>query len=190
MEGTRLGVILFIASEANFFALLVAAYIYYHHATLGSAPSASNSLDVVKTGLFSIALFLSSATLALAARNLRGQRHARGQAWLALTILLGGVFIAGQAWEYAHLLGHGVTLARNLFGTTFFTLTGFHGLHVVGGLVMLGILFGLGLGRASGPALSRATHGIALYWHFVDLVWVVIFSVVYLWSVFERVGSV
>ncbi len=188
MERTRLGVVLFIASEANFFLLLVTAYVYYHH-TLGPGPSASHVLDPLKTGMFSVALFASSATMARAGANLRRERRSRGHLWLALTVVLGAVFLAGQGWEYAHLLGHGVNPSRNLFGTTFFTLTGFHGLHVLAGLVMLGTLLALGLAGRSGPPMARATDGIALYWHFVDLVWVAIFSVVYLWSAFDRVGS-
>ena len=101
--------------------------------------------------------------------------------WLLITILLGVTFLAGQGIEYADLLTHHVTISRDLFGSTFFTLTGFHGLHVFVGLLLLTLLLLLFVfGRKSKPALP-GVESIAYYWHFVDAVWVVIFSIVYLW---------
>lgn len=189
MERVRLGVIFFLASEANFFLMLMAAYVYFH-SSLGPGPTAKSALDPVRTGAFSLALFASSATVWRASRALkRGQRR-RGQAWLGGTVALGLLFILGQALEYRHLLHHGVSIDRNVFGTSFFTLTGFHGLHVLVGLLLLVLLGGLWTGKSAGPALLRATDGVSLYWHFVDAVWVVIFALVYLWSMLDRVGPV
>lgn len=172
--------LLFIVSEANFFLLLVCAYVFYHRSG-GQGPTAAGSLDVVRTGIFSVALFGSSATVWRAGEaRLKGRRGGL-RLWLLATIALGAVFLIGQGTEYADLLRDHVTISRNLFGTTFFTLTGFHGLHVFVGLVMLTILFAMSfLGDAREPAVP-ALEGISLYWHFVDAVWVVIFAVVYLW---------
>ena len=102
--------------------------------------------------------------------------------WLSITIALGVLFMFGQAREYYDLLTGGVSVSRNLFATTFFTLTGFHGLHVMIGLVALCIT--LGLARA-GKLHEHTMDGfgaVEWYWHFVDVVWVVVFSVVYLWG--------
>ena len=95
-------------------------------------------------------------------------------------MVLGAVFLTGQGNEYASLIGEDVTISRDLFGTTFFTLTGFHGLHVLIGLIMLGTLFGLELKRKV-PNPSKAMESVSIYWHFVDAVWIIIFPVVYLW---------
>jgi heme/copper-type cytochrome/quinol oxidase subunit 3 len=100
--------------------------------------------------------------------------------WLVATILLGGVFIVGQGLEYFGLFKNGVTVGTNLFATTFFTLTGFHGLHVCLGLVALMIVLGLGLAGDFKNGRPVALEVVGLYWHFVDVVWVFVFTVVYL----------
>jgi heme/copper-type cytochrome/quinol oxidase subunit 3 len=180
-ERTRLGVVLFIVSEANFFLLLICAYVFYHRSG-GQGPAAASSLDVFKTGLFSLALFSSSATVWRAGVHLKRGRRAEVRRWLLATIVLGAVFLAGQAREYAHLLREHVTISRDLFGTTFFTLTGFHSFHVLIGLVMLSILFGVTLSGSDREPTAPALDGVSLYWHFVDVVWVFIFAIVYLWK--------
>jgi heme/copper-type cytochrome/quinol oxidase subunit 3 len=179
MDKNKLGVILFIGSEAVFFTLLILAYVFFRGLT-GNGPTAANSLDPFTTGLFSLFLFTSSFTIWQAEKSLARSHQGRLQGWLLATIGLGAVFLLGQGLEWTHLIDQGATVSRNLFGTTFFTLTGFHGLHVLIGLVALAILFGLArMGEfKSGP--SAALESVVLYWHFVDVVWVVIFTVVYL----------
>ncbi len=179
IERTRLGMILFIFSESIFFLLLVLAYVFYHRSG-GQGPNAANTLDVARTAAFSVALFASSFTVWRAAASLKNGRRAWFGFWLLGTIALGAVFLAGQATEYATLLREHVTISRNLFGATFFTLTGFHGFHVFIGLLMLTILFGIFAGSKKADPL--ALEAISMYWHFVDGVWVVVFSVVYLWK--------
>jgi heme/copper-type cytochrome/quinol oxidase subunit 3 len=181
MERNKLGMALFLLSEAVFFLLLVLAYAFFHTAgSLGT--TAAGALDVVKSGVFTLALLASSATLWRADGLLKTGRRRGARRWIAATILLGMIFLAGQALEYAHLLRANVTISRNLFGTTFFTLTGFHGLHVAVGLVLLLVLLALAAcGRESEPK-APAVDCVSLYWHFVDGVWIVIFSVVYLWG--------
>ena len=180
MDRNKLGMILFVASESVFFLLLIGAYVTFH-STGGKGPTAANSLDPIKSGIFSICLLSSSLTLWLAEAS-RKKRHRAGVSfWLLATVVLGAIFLIGQGTEYAHLIHENVTISRDLFGTTFFTLTSFHGMHVFGGLLMLAVLLGLSmLGSDEDPTFS-SMEAVAIYWHFVDAVWVVIFSIVYLW---------
>lgn len=171
------GMNLFIASEAVFFVMLVLAYVNFHHLT---GAQAAKVLDPIKTAIFTVALLSSSFTMWLAEKA--REKESGGVAfWLGVTILLGGIFIVGQGYEYAHLIMEKITISRDLFGSTFFTLTGFHGLHVIVGLMLLLLLFALAiLGRKDEPTVI-GMQSIALYWHFVDAVWIVVFSTVYLW---------
>lgn len=180
----KLGMLLFIASEATFFVFLIVAYLYFRGAHAGGAgPTAATSLDPLKAGMFTAALLASSATLWLAGRSLVHARHAMVRAWLLATLVLGGIFLVGQGREYQRLLAQHVTVGGNLFGATFFTLTGFHGLHVLLGLVMIAIVFAASATDSLAGPRSEAVEAVSLYWHFVDAVWLVIFAVVYLWIV-------
>lgn len=171
-ERHLLAMMLFIASESIFFLAVIAAYVVYRSEGLALA---KQHLELGRTALFSLLLFSSSATMTIAVR-LRDRR------WLGITAFLGTVFLAGQGAEYARLLDAGIRPGVTLFGTTFFSLTGLHGLHVLVGLALLGGLFVAASARPRrvGPV---AWETIALYWHFVDAVWVVVFSLVYLGSV-------
>lgn len=164
-----LGVAVFIASESVFFLAIVLAYLAYRDAGLVTAKA---NLDIARTAIFSVALFSSSATMTMATRR-------ASRSWLIATIALGAVFLLGQGSEYLRLLASGIGPGRELFGTTFFTLTGLHGLHVLVGLVALVALLAAHMRR---PYALRpvAFEAVGLYWHFVDAVWVVVFSVVYL----------
>jgi cytochrome c oxidase subunit III len=189
----RLGMALFVLSEAFFFLLLIGAYIYFRvgfnetPATAVLQPSTnrigspSGVLDVFRTGIFSVLLFSSSATIWLAERASRRQSRKRVRIWLGATIGLGALFLYGELTEYADLLRRSITISRDLFGSTFYTMTGFHGFHVFGGLVLLSILLGLTWSTEPRQRHDVAVQSVAIYWHFVDVVWVFIFSVVYLW---------
>ena len=176
-------VTLFLISEGAFFAFLIIAYVYFH-GTMTAGPNARNSLDPLRTGIYSVFLLASSFTVRTAERKFSNGNRRAFAAWLLTTILLGAIFLAGQGREYFTLYRADVTVSRNIFGTSFFTLTGFHGLHVLLGLVALSILFGLALGGTFKNGESSAIRSVALYWHFVDWVWVVIFFVVYVWAFF------
>jgi len=178
----KLGVLLFIASEAVFFGLLIFAYVTYH-AARQNGPTAAGVLDPVKTGIFSVFLFSSSATMHWAGSSLRRRNRTAGFFWLMVTVVFGAVFLVGQGTEYLHLARENVTVSRDLFGTTFFTLTGFHGLHVLVGLVLITLLLGLTWAGKRDRPWDDGLEAISIYWHFVDAVWVVIFAVVYLWGV-------
>ena len=176
----RFAMLLFLLSETAFFAFLIIAYVYFHNA-VQAGPDAANSLHPAKSGMYTVFLLASSFTAWHAERCYRRSRNRAFLNWLLATILLGVIFLVGQGREYIQLYRANVTVSRNIFGTAFFTLTGFHGLHVLLGLIALAILFGLALSDSRGRQ-SSAVRTIATYWHFVDWIWVVIFSVVYLWS--------
>ncbi len=180
-EPLTLGMVLFIFSESIFFLLLVMAYAFFH-ASGGEGPTAAGTLDVLRSSLFTAALLASSLTIWRAGVNLKRGRRRRFGAWLSVTIALGAVFLAGQGAEYLGLLREHVTISRNLFGATFFTLTGFHGFHVLVGLIVLAILLWITVSARDGEPDPLAVDAASMYWHFVDGVWVVVFSVVYLWK--------
>ena len=161
------GVIVFIASESIFFLAVVVAYVASREPGLAEARA---QLELGRTALFSLALFSSSATMAVASSR-------RDPRWAVATAILGLVFLVGQGSEYLRLLRTGIGPSSALFGTTFFTLTGLHGLHVLVGLLALAALVAASLRRRLS---TTAWEGVSLYWHFVDAVWVVVFSVVYL----------
>jgi heme/copper-type cytochrome/quinol oxidase subunit 3 len=179
-DKNRLGVGLFLLSEANFFLILLVAYVYFHSLP-AEGPSAANSLNPMRTLVFSVCLFLSSGTIHLAGGSFRRGERGGVRLWLAATVALGAIFLVGQGREYLDLFARGVTISTNLFGSTFFTLTGFHGLHVLIGLVALGALLGIALSERFGQIRPSGFECVTMYWHFVDAVWVVIFTVVYLW---------
>ena len=181
MEKNKLAMLLFIANEAVFFLLLILAYVALHRRT-GTGPTAASSLDLAATSVYTVLLLSSSFTLWRAEVSHRRGRTRALRGWLAATIVLGAGFLFGQGREYAGLLSRNITISRDLFGTTFFTLTGFHGLHVFLGVVMLAVLLSLAVfGRSPEPS-EGAMNAVSVYWHFVDAVWVIIFSVVYLWA--------
>jgi cytochrome c oxidase subunit 1/cytochrome c oxidase subunit I+III len=178
-EKNKASMILFIISEAFFFLLLIFAYLYYNY-TPGEGPAAASSLDARKTLVFTCCLLASSFTIWRSEMAFKNHRHAPMTWWLTATIVLGFVFILGQGNEYWGLFQRGITVHTNLFATTFFTLTGFHGLHVCVGLVALLVVLLLMLLGDFKNYRSHALRTISLYWHFVDGVWVVVFSIIYL----------
>ncbi|MGI8587977.1 MAG: cytochrome c oxidase subunit 3 [Chloroflexia bacterium] len=183
LERNRLGMSLFLLSEAVFFAVLILSYIYFRDSPANAdGPTAANSLNPLVSAIYTACLIASSGTIWLADRALDRGEDGRLRLWLLATVALGGVFLFGQGQEYIRLLNAQVTVSRDLFGTTFFTLTGFHGFHVFCGLVALLILFGLALaGAFKGKRASPAVTAISLYWHFVDVVWIVLFTIIYIW---------
>lgn len=185
LDKNLIGMAFFIASEAVFFGLLIFAFLYYKgdffNQPSGAAPN-EHVLDPARTAIFTIALLASSGTLWLAERALHRGNQLLMRVMLIATVALGAIFLIGQGSEYYHLINENVTISSNLFGTTFFTLTGFHGFHVFMGLVALTILAGLALAGWFQGRHSVALTAISWYWHFVDIVWIAIFSIVYLWA--------
>jgi len=181
-EKNRTGMASFLVSEAVFFIMLIVAYVIYSKLPGGdpSTPTAKNSLEPIKAGIFTICLLASSFTIWIAERGLTRKNYGTFRLWLFITIVLGGVFMIGQGNEYLELFHRGINASTNLFATSFFTLTGFHGLHVTVGLIALTILLGLALWRDGVKLIEPAVGTIGMYWHFVDVVWIVVFSVIYL----------
>jgi heme/copper-type cytochrome/quinol oxidase subunit 3 len=196
----KLGMAMFVLSEAVFFLMLILAYVFFHGSPeSGVRPSVA--LDAPLTGVFTFFLLSSSATMWFAGLNLKRGNYIMLRFWLVVTIVFGAIFLIGQGTEYVHLFSRNITISQGLFGTTFFTLTGFHGLHVFFGLILLAILFGVAWApgpdemlATSSPAKAAAAQrviatkqsvtmeAISIYWHFVDVVWIFIFSIVYLWT--------
>jgi heme/copper-type cytochrome/quinol oxidase subunit 3 len=182
MSTVRLGTLLFLFSESIFFAFLLVAYISFH---LGPAHgSMTHDLDVVRTGINTVILISSSFTAWRAhSAALKGQIR-RFQSWLILTILLGSTFIFGQASEYLHLFEKEITISRDPLSTSFFTVTGFHGLHVCAGVLLYVLLLGWSevQNRLNRQVPTGSVESISLYWHFVDIVWIAVFFIVYIWG--------
>jgi cytochrome c oxidase subunit I len=178
-EKNKAGVMTFIISELGFFGTLILAYLFFN--ATPNSESGWQQLDIAKTTIFSVCLFASSFTIWRSEVGLHANKRGKMKAWLAATIVLGGIFIVGQGLEYWSLYQNGVTVGLDLFATTFFTLTGFHGLHVSVGLLALLIVLGVAFSRAYKSGDLPALGAVGYYWHFVDVVWVFVFSIVYLW---------
>jgi cytochrome c oxidase subunit I len=178
-EKNKTSMVVFLVSEGFFFLMLIFAFVYYNYTPV-PGPTAATTLNAHKTLVFTICLLASSFTVWRSEVAFRNKKRSAMVGWLVVTILLGLVFIIGQATEYLGLFHRGVNVQTNLFATTFFTLTGFHGLHVCVGLLALLIVLVLMLLDDFRTFRPRALETIGLYWHFVDGVWVVVFSLVYL----------
>jgi cytochrome c oxidase subunit I len=176
----RSSMALFLASETLFFVVLIAAFLYYHYIP-EYREHAHQALDPLRTGLYSIALFASSFTIWRAEVNAKSSDFTRLRGWLVATIALGTIFIVFQILEFVGLCHRGIVITTSMFSSTFFTLVGLHGIHVAVGLLMLVILCGLLFAKLL-PAPKRPLATLAIYWHFVDVVWVFIFCIVYLWG--------
>jgi cytochrome c oxidase subunit 3/cytochrome o ubiquinol oxidase subunit 3 len=174
------GVLSFLVSEVALFGTLIVVYVYYlGKDTVGPTPRLALSLGLV-VGT-TICLLSSSVTIHLAERTLGRGNQGGFLLWWAATIALGVVFLLGTAYEWYGLIYHyGLTMSRNLFGTTYYTLVGLHALHVTGGVTIMLIVLGLALRRQVTTANRAGVGLVAWYWHFVDGVWVVVFTVVYL----------
>jgi cytochrome c oxidase subunit 3 len=173
----RVGMACLIIAESAIFTIFVVAYLFY----VGKSLTGPTPRDVLETPIFyTICLLSSSLTIHFASRFLeRCKRGAFLGLWF-LTIVLGGLFLFGTAQEWHRLIyDHGLTISTNLFGTTYYSLVGLHGFHVTAGLVMLSIVLLFGFAGRVGPEQSARVEVLSLYWHFVDVVWVVVFTVVY-----------
>lgn len=181
----KLFIRLVVATEAMFFASLLIAFVSFSLAP-GFRQQQLAALDLRSTGLFTILLFASSFTYMRAEASYRQGAPGRLRLWLLVTIALGTVFLLGQAREFHGLFSRNIDLSTNTFGTSFFTLTGFHGLHVLVGLLVLSILTGLSFAGDYDRPGSTIFSTVGVYWHFVDVVWAVVFLIVYVLPHFTR----
>ncbi len=174
----KVGMACLIFAESAIFTIFVVAYLFY----VGKSFSGPTPREVLETPIFyTVCLLSSSLTIHFAGKFLeRGRRAAFLLLWL-LTIALGALFLYGTGQEWHRLIyEHGLTISTNLFGTTYYSLVGLHAFHVTAGLIMLAIVLLFGLAGRVGPEQSARIDVLSLYWHFVDAVWVVVFTVVYI----------
>jgi cytochrome c oxidase subunit 3/cytochrome o ubiquinol oxidase subunit 3 len=167
----------FLVSEVALFGTLIVTYVFYlGKDVVGPTPAEALSLSLVVWT--TACLLASSGTVHVAERTLGRGNHGGFLLWWLATIMLGAVFLGGTAFEWRDLIyHHHLTISRNLFGTTYYTLVGLHALHVTGGVTIMVIVLGLALSR---QVTGAGVGLVSWYWHFVDVVWVVVFTVVYL----------
>ncbi|OLC52753.1 MAG: cytochrome oxidase subunit III [Candidatus Rokubacteria bacterium 13_1_40CM_4_69_39] len=179
LDHRKVALWVFLGSECFFFGTLIATYLAYRgRSVVGPEPHEILNIPLTTVSTFDLLMSSLLMVLALAAVERDDRRHAR--LWLFGTAFFGLIFLAFQAWEFTQFVREGLTLQQNLFGSTFFVLTGFHGAHVAVGVVWLLSLWLLDLRGRLRAADAVKVEVAGLYWHFVDVVWIAIFTLVYL----------
>jgi len=177
VDTPKLGMWIFLASEVMFFSALIAAFLMFR---VRGPADANHVLNIPLTAFNTFVLLTSSMTVVLALAAAQRNDQAKLRLWLLVSLLFGGTFLSVQMIEYFKLFQEGLTINSNIFGTIFFTLTGFHGTHVFIGLLWLvGIIVQAFRGRFS-ATYNMSLEIFGLYWHFVDIVWIILFVIVYL----------
>jgi heme/copper-type cytochrome/quinol oxidase subunit 3 len=179
LPNTKLAMWIFLASDVLLFGALITSYVVYRGRSV-VGPYPNDVFDIPYTSVSSFVLLASSLTMVLALSSIQRGDLPRMRLWLLATALLGLTFVGGQVYEFTTFYEEGLSLTTNLFGTTFYVLTGFHGTHVAIGILMLLSVFSLSFGGQITQRDSLTVELVGLYWHFVDIVWIVIFTVVYL----------
>ena len=180
ISSSLLGMVLFIASEVMFFGGLFGAYFTIRSAAPEWPPPDTPHLSAAYAAVLTAILVTSSVTMQFGVWAIRKNEQRRLMLWLAVSLILGLIFLGMQAYEYATLIEEGMTLSSGVFGSTFYTLTGFHGAHVAGGAAFILIVL---LRARSGQFTARYHDTVEMasyYWHFVDVVWIGLFSTIYL----------
>jgi heme/copper-type cytochrome/quinol oxidase subunit 3 len=180
VTNTKLAMWLFLSSDCLFFGAFIAAYLLYRGRAGQAGPGPKEAFDIPFTSATSFILLMSSLTMVLALAAIQRGDHRRVKIWLLSTALLGATFIAGQIFEFTEFSREGLHVDTSLFGSTFFILTGFHGAHVTIGIIWLLSLWGLSMQKRLPTEHAERVEVAGLYWHFVDVVWIVIFTVIYL----------
>jgi cytochrome c oxidase subunit 3/cytochrome o ubiquinol oxidase subunit 3 len=178
VTNTKLAMWIFLSSECLLFGALIATYLLYRDRSKGL--SATSVYNIPFTSATSFILLMSSLTMVLALAAIQRGDYRRTKIWIIATALFGMTFIGGQIYEFTEFTRKGLTVSSNLFGSSFYLLTGLHGLHVTVGIVWLLSLWGLVSQGKLQQRHSETVEIAGLYWHFVDVVWIVIFTVVYL----------
>ena len=175
----KLAMWLFLASDCLLFGALISTYVLYRGASR-VGPYPAEVFDIPYTSVSSFVLLASSLTMVLALAAIQRGDQGQLRVWLLATALLGATFVGGQVFEFTTFAHEGLTLTTNLFSTTFYVLTGFHGTHVAVGILMLLTVLALSFAGRLPSERAMTVELVGLYWHFVDIVWIVIFTVVYL----------
>ena len=171
------GTVVWLASELMFFSGLFAAYFTLRATAEGDWPPSDVELEVVTSGLFTLGLVLSSGTMQLGVRAIARGRLPAFRGWLVATLVLAAAFIANQAHEWSSLEFHADT---HSYGSAFYVMTGFHGIHVIGGMLAMVLLLGRAGSRRFGAADLPAVEMVSYYWHFVDVVWIGLWATLFL----------
>jgi heme/copper-type cytochrome/quinol oxidase subunit 3 len=179
LSNNKLAMWMFLGSECLLFGGLISTYMLYRGRHEGS-PSPDQLYNIPLTSVSSFVLLMSSLTMVLAVSAAQRHDDRNTTTWLTVTALLGATFVGAQVFEFTEFYHEGLGFTTNLFGSSFFTLTGFHGVHVTVGIIMLMALVGM-VNRSKIPGnKAEVVEMIGLYWHFVDIVWIIIFTLVYL----------
>jgi cytochrome c oxidase subunit 3/cytochrome o ubiquinol oxidase subunit 3 len=179
IDNVKLAMWAFLGSECLFFGSMISTYLLYRN-RIEAGPHPHQIYSIPYTSVSSFVLLMSSLTMVLALAAIQRKDMRGFRVWILATAFLGMTFISGQIFEFTSFVEKGLTLHTSTFGSAFFMLTGFHGAHVTVGILMLLSLFGMSITGKLGPQDARKVELIGLYWHFVDVVWIVIFTVVYL----------
>jgi heme/copper-type cytochrome/quinol oxidase subunit 3 len=179
LSNNKLAMWMFLGSECLLFGGLIATYMLYRGRHAGS-PGPDQLWDIPLTSISSFVLLMSSLTMVLAVNAAKQGDDRRTINWLVTTALLGATFVGAQVYEFTHFYREGVGFTTSLFSSSFFTLTGFHGVHVTVGVLMLLALSGIMRRSRVVGDKAETVELIGLYWHFVDIVWIIIFTLVYL----------
>ena len=179
LSNVKLGMWLFLGSECLLFGGLISTYMLYR-GRVSDGPTPEQIYDIPFTSVSSFVLLMSSLTMVLAV-SAAHKRDDRGtNLWLTITALLGATFVGGQVYEFTAFYNEGLGFTTSLFGSSFYTLTGFHGVHVTVGIIMLLALVAINKRSRVPGSKSETVEMVGLYWHFVDIVWIIIFTLVYL----------
>ncbi len=178
----------FLGSDCLFFGSLISTYMIYRGRSL-NPPYPGEIFDIPYTSVSAFVLLMSSLTMVLALSALQRNDQRATKTWILATALLGSIFVGGQVFEFTEFVHHGLYLGTNLFGTSFFVLTGFHGTHVTIGIIILLSFYVQAMRGKLHPENSLMLETAGLYWHFVDIVWIVIFTLVYLLPYPEQVTA-
>jgi heme/copper-type cytochrome/quinol oxidase subunit 3 len=180
ISNTKLGMWLFLASECLLFGGLITTYLLYRVPLTGTGVAPHELFDIPFTSITSFVLLMSSLTMVLAVSAIEAGDHFKFRLWVVATALLGSVFIAGQVYEFTMFVGEGMGYTTNRSSSAFYTLTGFHGVHVTIGILMLMSMLLLSSRGHLRRENAETAEVVGLYWHFVDVVWILIFTLVYL----------
>lgn len=179
LSNTKLAMWLFLGSECLLFGGLISTYMLYR-GRAANGPRPGQVFDIPFTSVSSFVLLMSSLTMVLAVSAAQRKDERNMNLWLIATALLGSTFVGGQIYEFTAFYREGMGFTTSLFSSSFFTLTGFHGVHVTIGIIMLLSTVGMNKRATIHGDRAEVVEMIGLYWHFVDIVWIVIFTLVYL----------
>lgn len=179
LSNVKLGMWMFLGSECLLFGGLISTYLLYR-GRVSEGPTPSQIFDIPFTSVSSFVLLMSSLTMVFAVSAAAAKDDRGTNLWLVVTAMLGATFVGGQVYEFTAFYNEGLGFSTSLFGSSFYTLTGFHGVHVTVGIIMLLALVAINKRSKVPGSKSETVEMLGLYWHFVDVVWIAIFTLVYL----------